>query len=486
MKNLDKKQRLSKILSHTLGWLGVSATGLALILYCILGTFSRYYADDFCMSGYVTRFGFWQAQWFQFATWSNRFTGMFMLSVSDLFGKSFIRSWTSLALLLWVVGLVWAIFKIKTLLHIQMPGWVAFLIAGWIILFSILLAPQLYQSLFWRIGLITYTFPLVLLSFLVGVLVQGVLRLREKKRAWGWLVAAGMLAFLGGGLSETYLAFQISLLGLALLLLLVLNNREWRKLGIKPVGSALIGSLLSLVIVLAAPGNAVRQAAMPAHPAFMEFVKMVATNTFLFIYISMKNNAFQMLLAFFAPLMFVYFSGLRGSPTIRPSSIVLVVLLSPVIVLISVAAVMAPAAYAQSSYPDGRVLMEAAFILVLFLAVEGSLLGFLLNQLHDLAGETVPLKLRFLSAVFVLVMLGYPLYDAYKSYRAIPEYQAYAAAWDARDAQIKAASLADITQVQATSLEAPGQLAEISTDPHFWVNNCVAYFYALTEITARP
>jgi hypothetical protein len=486
MNNLDKKHRTLIILSQSLGWLGASASGIALILYCYLGTFSRFYADDFCMSGYVVRLGFWQAQWFQYVTWSNRFTGMFLLSLSDLLGKSFIKWWTSLTIILWVIGLTWATLKISKLFHIQMPKWMAILITEWIILFSILLAPQVYQSLFWRIGLITYTVPLVLLSSLIGILIQGYLKLQEKKTATGWLVLAGITAFLGGGLSETYLALQISFLGLALLMLLMVNNKEKIKSGSKPIVGALIGSLLSMFIVLAAPGNAVRLAAISVHPAFLDFLKMVITNAFLFFYISMKNNAFQMLLAALAPMIFVYYGGIRMSPSMRPSSIIFVALLSPIILFITLAAVMAPAAFAQSSYPDGRVLMDASFLVVLFLVIEGFFFGMILNQLHDLAGETVPAKLQILSAMFVLIMILYPLYGAYKSFRSIPEYQAYATAWDGRDAKIKADALKGSDQIVENSLDAPGQLADISTDPNNWVNNCVAQFYSLASISAVP
>jgi hypothetical protein len=327
---------------------------------------------------------------------------------------------------------------------------------------------------------------LVLLSSLIGILIQGYLNLQESKKAWGWIVLAGFIAFLSGGLSETYLALQISILGLALLMLLMVNNKEKLKFGLKPIGSALIGSLLSMVIVLAAPGNAVRQAAISVNPAFLEVFKMIITNAVLFFYISMKNNAFQMLLAALAPMIFVYFGVIRISPSLRPSSIILVALLSPIILFITLAAVMSPAAYAQSSYPDGRVLMDASFIVVFFMVIEGFLFGLILNQLHDLAGEPVPVKLRLLSAVFVLIIILYPLYDAYKSFRSIPEYQAYATAWDARDARIKAATLMGLDQIVEFSLDAPGQLADINTDPHNWVNNCVAQFYGLASISALP
>ena len=170
----------------------------------------------------------------------------------------------------------------------------------------------------------------------------------------------------------------------------------------------------------------------------------------------------------------------------QPSSIIFVALLSPIILFITLASVMAPAAFAQSSYPDGRVLMDASFLVVLFLVIEGFLLGMILNQLHDLAGETVTAKLQILSAVFVLIMILYPLYDAYKSFRSIPEYHAYATAWDSRDARIKAATLMGLDQIVESSLDAPGQLADISTDPNNWVNNCVAQFYSLASISAVP
>jgi hypothetical protein len=484
--SLDNKHWFSKIITRYLGWLGVSITGLALIMYGYLGTFSRFYADDFCMSGYVTRLGFWQAQWFQYTSWSNRFSGMFLLSVLDLFGKSMIKYWTSLTILFWVIGLTWALFTIINLLSLDIPKWTTILVAEWTVLFSILLAPQIYQSLFWRIGLITYTIPLVLLSFLIGILVQGYLKLRKNSKAWYWMVGAGLLAFLGGGLSETYLALQISLLVLVYLLLVINNNKELLRLGSKPVGSALLGAFIALVIVLAAPGNAVRQAALPAHPAILEFAKIVVSNSFLFIYISMKNNAFQMLLAFIAPMMFVYFAGIRTALRIKPSSLVLLAFLSPILLFVLTAAVMAPAAFAESSYPDGRVLMDAGFLLVVFLVTEGILFGLILSQLHNFAGEPVPAKLKILSALIILMMILYPLYDSYRSFRTIPEFRTFSTAWDARDSRIKSAVTLGLDQIVETSLAAPGHLVDLGTDPKYWVNTCMAYFYGTDKITATP
>jgi CBS domain containing-hemolysin-like protein len=147
---------------------------------------------------------------------------------------------------------------------------------------------------------------------------------------------------------------------------------------------------------------------------------------------------------------------------------------------------MAPAAFAESSYPDGRVLMDASFLLVVFLVTEGILFGMILSQLHHFAGEPVPTKLQIISGLIILMMILYPLYDSYRSLRAIPEYRTSATAWDARDNRIKTAVPVGVDQIVETSLAAPGHLVDLSTDPKYWVNTCMAYFYDIGTITATP
>jgi hypothetical protein len=242
------------------------------------------------------------------------------------------------------------------------------------------------------------------------------------------------------------------------------------------------------VVVLLAPGNAVRQAFMPAHPGLLALARMDVTSTFLFVYISMKSSAFQCLVAFLGPMLVVYgyFSASRNPARFRPSTLVLALFLAPLIGSLALAAVMAPASYAQSSYPDGRVLIVASFVWTLVLVAEGSLIGMIMSQLHQWAGETLPVSLRLLSAFLVLVILLYPLYDAYKSYRLIPSFQANAQAWDERDARIRQAKLEGESQLVEVSLVAPASMSELQTDPANWVNGCMATFYSVQSIVATP
>jgi hypothetical protein len=488
---MPKKNRtdLLQMLPTWLGWGGAAASGLALFVYAYLGTFSRFYADDFCMSGLVVQHGFWPAQWIQYTSWSNRFAGMFTLAASDLLGRSFVRVFPGLILLLWFLGLAWALARLARLLRYSIPRWLPYFLAGWTVLVALLLAPDLYQSLFWRVGAITYTLPLATMGFLVGTVIEAYRRAAVGGNAWGWRVAAGLLAFFAGGLSETYLALQCSILGASLAFVLLHNaDAARRRPAVWAVGAALVGSLVSLAVVLLSPGNAVRQAAMPAHPGLLALVRMDLTSTFLFVYISLKNSAFQFLVAMLGPLFAVYghFVGATNAARLRPSSLILALLVVPLAGCLAIAAVMLPASYAQSSYPDGRVLIVASFVLALMLVAVGSLLGTILSQLHRWAEETVPVTLRLLSAFLAVAVLLYPLYDAYKSYRLIPAFRADALAWDARDGHILQARLAGESQIVATSLEAPSGMSELRTDPSDWVNSCMAMFYEVDSIIATP
>jgi hypothetical protein len=157
---------------------------------------------------------------------------------------------------------------------------------------------------------------------------------------------------------------------------------------------------------------------------------------------------------------------------------------SPLLAFVLIAAVVAPAAYAQSSYPDGRVLVEAAFILVSLFMTEGFLFGVAFSQLHHYSGQATPGALRLGVALLLLALLLYPLYDAVKTSVQIGEFRISAQAWDARDAEIRAARLAGSTEVQVKAYNTPGDLASLSVDPQNWVNGCAAWFYDLRSITA--
>ncbi len=469
---------------------GIVTFGTALILYAYLGIYSRYYADDFCMTAGFLGSGFWKSQIDLYTNWSPRFAGTFLLNLSELFGHSAIQAWTALVVVLWVLAVTWAIVQALKVTRLKAPAGLAVLIAEVLVFFTILNAPNQYQTLYWRIGLITYTLPLVFLAFLIGLIFNRIRKADPRHPAWGGLAACGLLAFFAGGFSETFVTLQTGLLALALIFVWLTIRPPSRRNSRMLVGAALVGSLLAMLVIVISPGNAVRLSAMPVRPHLFPFLRMSVTNAILFIYIFLKNFAFQEILALLVPLLIVYalYAVDKNLPRLRPSSLTTGLFLTPVVGALLILAVCMPSTFAESSYPEARVLIEARFIMVALTIIEGVLIGMSLSQLHQWAQEPAPRFLQWFTAILFLVLCLYPLYDARKVFLEIPVYQGRAAAWDARDAFIRASLEQGVLDVnikdsQAYSFDEFSGLSDLTSDSKNWVNQCAASFYGLHNLT---
>jgi hypothetical protein len=227
------------------------------------------------------------------------------------------------------------------------------------------ICPQL-PILLLRIGLITYTLPLIFLVLLAGLVIRFSTRAQSGRVHRGGWVACALIAFLAGGFSETYLTLQISIALLGLIIVLFLVKGYSRRKWLLMVSAILIGSLFSLAVVLASPGNAIRQAAMPPPPDILSWIKMIVLHAFLFMYRVLDANPFQFFLAVLIPLLAVWLCKQANEP-FAAFPFVFVTLECPGVGICSGGVVMAPAAYVQSSYPDDRVWWRAGFVMAVML-----------------------------------------------------------------------------------------------------------------------
>jgi hypothetical protein len=471
-------------ITNILASIGVFTVGIALLAYAYLGTFARYFADDYCLSGMLFQMGFWKAQVNLYTTWSPDFVRMFFISASELFGHSFIRVWPMLTIVAFTLSSIWMFQEINKALKLNLSGWIIVLLAELMVLFTLIGAPNQFQILYWRIGLVSYTVPMVFFPLLAGTILYYARKTSPERIPFVGMLVCALVAFVGGGFAETYVTLQTSMIGLALLFVLIGVKNQKRRMWIVLLSGALVGSLLSMLVIVIAPGNAIRIALMPARPGLFSLVYMSVTNAFLFIYTYLKVNSFLLIILISITMLvaYIHFAVNKNMLYLRPTSLAQTILLAPVVSLILVIAVCIPSAYAESSMPDGRVLVEAVFILVLLIMVEGFFIGASIGQLHQLSSEPVPLHLALFTVILMLGFFMYPLYDSYKTYRGIPEYRALSISWDKRDAAIRAARQRGDSNVQVKGLNIPGGLAEISTDPGNWVNQCAASFYDLDTI----
>ena len=260
---------------------GALTFGLALLFYALTGFQARYWADDYCYNTVLQADGFWQAQSSFYRHTSDRFSVIPLVGVSEIFGSQAIRFWPVVSILLALAGLTWTIqqaaicggWKIST-------AW-RLLLAEVILFFTFWQAPNLFQILYWRTGMLTYFMPLVFNIFLTGWILKNarqwdLLPGRPALKTSIWpLGITFLLAFFGAGFSETNAALQAGMLGLALAYTLILLWRERKRLHaggqfrsqarsyLPFLISALIATVLAMAVLVISPSNQLRLVHMP-------------------------------------------------------------------------------------------------------------------------------------------------------------------------------------------------------------------------------
>ncbi len=184
----------------------------AVAAFAYTGTASRYWADDYCYSAVSRYHGLFGSIWEWYRASGNRFTTIFMVSLSEIFGARAISYVPAFVLAVWSAG--WWFFFTRLA---EALGWVVrsrwwVLLALVQVFFCVLLAPDRLQSVYWRLGALHYTFPLGLMLFNLGWMAS-------RWRSGGsrvFVLASGLLAFFAAGSSETFAAMQAVVMGLAL------------------------------------------------------------------------------------------------------------------------------------------------------------------------------------------------------------------------------------------------------------------------------
>lgn len=85
--------------------------------------------------------------------------------------------------------------------------------------------------------------------------------------------------------------------------------------------------------------------------------------------------------------------------------------------------------------------------------------------------------------VAIILALSFALNSAPMLLRVVSDQAAYAAAWDERDAYLRALSGSAQT-VYARSFYGTFNLEDLTDDPSYWANVCIANYYKLSAIAA--
>jgi len=291
-----------------------------------------------------------------------------------------------------------------------------------------------------------------------------------------------VLIFFAGGSSETTTALQIGILILALFIIILQKKINHRSEVLKLLGVSLAGAILSLLVMVLAPGNGVRLNTPTSNVILL--AKETVIYTAQFIWLTLRTLPLPSMISLIIPFLVVNihcFQDKETQPQIPSSALWLTAAIIPVVLFITIAFSFAPSAFAQS-YPVDRARYPAHFLLTLSLAAEGGVLALLTSKIRW------PLKPAYLipGAGLVLCLLAlYPVRAAYNLFSvAKPEYQSWAVAWDVRQGQIFTEKAQGIKDLVVPHLPGIGYVKELDASPNYWVNKCAEKFYGIESLKA--
>ncbi len=480
--SISDSKSITRLFSFSAWWLAVG-TSLGLGAYAYLGLFSRHIADDYC-SVTFTRGNFFAALWQNYLTVSNRYTKFMLIALSELISPRSIMILPAFMIILWVIGLMWLIYEASRAAGQKWPPAVMLCLAVILAFVSLLEAPNIFQTLYWRASLATHFTPLVIMPYMAVFLMRSMFSFSNKKHPL-WLYLLGFLfSFFLGGFSEPPLLVMISLLGLALFLIWLYSKSIVRKDNLALLIWTLAGAITALVVMFLAPANTIRLHTTP--PGLFVVFERSFVYGFEFARNSIKSLVLPSLFSIAVPL--VIFFSLYVSPASAGISmdqrkyIWLSLLWIPILSYLLIVASFAPSAYGQA-FPIERARFAGQVFLVAGLMSEGAVLGILLA--HPKLWAFTNLRLDVVSALLLIIAAFYPLRSGLLTLAAnVPAYRARAEAWDDRQATIFLLREQGQTELTVPQLSGVDGVKEMDVRPSHWVNRCAAQYYGVNSIRA--
>lgn len=458
---------------------GAVSGGILLALYMYLGLFTRHMADDFCIARFDITQNFPGALWNRYLTVSNRYSNITLMSLNEALGPTAIRYLPASMILLWVAGTFWFLRELRLLLRLNQHPLVDANLSIGLAFFSILQAPNLFQTIYWRSGMVTHFVPLVGIAFLLALTMQFSHRAcAGESRTWMGPTLM-VFSFVVGGFSEPPTAVMI--VGLVLLLgyLFVRRADRLSRPAIPMISWTLGGMSLAMLVLILAPGNSLRLGSEP--PDFPTLIVRSFKHALEYILGVLRGFPIPSLVTFVWSGAGAYvFFGRRDKLTRRNARIVLAALAASLLfTILFVAVSFAPSVYGQS-FPVERARFMGRGLLTVGIIAAGILSGILVAQ----AGTP---RLRSASSVLALTIMLvcalYPLRFIPAVTAEVAVYRDRAQAWDARDALIRELKANGETDLVIPQLSGFQGVKEWELYPEHWVNRCAAQYYAVNTIS---
>lgn len=457
---------------------------LPLLAHLYLGQFNRALADDFCFTAIVQEQGITGALDYWYNNWTGTYSSTFFQSMVGL-GRAWV--WVPIVLTtLWLLAAVWTAYQVAAALQLKQRGLMAFIIGTLLVYATNDGAANVYQSLYWTSGAITYTLPLIVLTFNLGVIVLGLRTSEDNQIPVPHLALSTGLCMVAGGFSPLFAVFQVAVMGLAFLACLLFAAPTWKRQALVIFASATVFAFIALMILYIAPGNAIRRDRFTLEDSYIKMVSDAFTGALAFI----PTSAIILSpMAIISSLVFGGFIGLNYVP-LTPRQRVRVgreslrwLALTALVgfILIFVCMLVAIVSINALPPPRGYIVPQTALILTAF--AWGFIMGMgLQTSFADRASSNLMLAGRLL---MVAVLILGPVLAAGRILANVPRMQTFAQEWDERNAEIEtiASQNADADVViEPLTFDFADQVAVTALSTDIVQNICIADYYGVKSI----
>lgn len=488
------------------GWLpivGCIVFALPLAAHAYAGTGSRYLGDDYC-AGWVFRdYGLIGGQIWYYKTWNAVPTALLLMALTAPGGAQLAPALPALALASWLVAGTWCVRQISSWSRAPWSWPICVWIAEVVMYATLQDAPNVAQTVYQRVSMLSYVCPLIVLTAYAGWLMRAARRLETR---WTDLATSTLLAMVLAAFGPVTAAVMTVATVLALVAALFERGDPRRAALARLMAAGCAGAVIALAIVALGPGNATRQAAFPHPPSLMTvgvwsvlyagfmfcrpFVALIfpaieaavpyvmgETPQWLPNALAMKTSPVPLAIAMLIPAtVSTAFRWPEGPPKRACWWI-------PIAGFVLVCACMAPSAYGTSSPPPPRALLIPQYLITSLAACWACAMvrTFAPRLLSALETRRVVAPAIVCCLLIVGPIANLPMIAATGS-----TIRMWARDWDETDRQIRLAQAGGTRDAMVSALDIVAGVGSISPDAQNWVNICAARYYGLRSITGIP
>jgi len=464
--------------------LGIFFTLAIILLACFVykGFFSRYLQDDYCYGSTIKAQGFFKGviyPYFHSTEYNgNRYSLTLFAGLTEiLFGTRLQSLFALFAILTWLGSLTFLIYEIFAKHKKGFFSLVSFLIASILIIFTCYLAPDLYQSLYWRNSSLTYLTPLIFNLFLLCWIFH-----QSKKTIilWPIYLITFVISVIAAGFSEVGTVWQITIWCMILIAYnLYLKNKSIIVVNNRLLFTVLAGEIVGTVLLIISPINSSQLLGSSVEIAtFPVLIKKSFRFGFDFLNYSLTGKWLPFFVLFLFGGFFAQFSSNGRYSITEWAKYTLVIVLC--MYLISVACMM-PSVLIRTAYPDPRALLIPHFMLIISVFVIGVLTGRLISLnglIHSITFSNLVISVLFLALALYSVRM-IPMIAS-----GISALQERALAWDQRQAYIYQEKSAGEMNITVPAFDSIAGINELHLEKDHWVNICAAHYYGVNSISA--